>query len=210
MLSMRAIFHWMLAGWFAAAGLLAMFLGENMENRRAGELVARLFSEPSVPPATPVLSAEAPRKPEKPRPAKAAPPAAKAETGWIPMPHGLAQGKGWIGAPRFAALPDGSLEVRLAYRGRLGGETHFTPRDVKIDTRLDALSVDLHGEWEFSRQADTHIEKSTVCRVQIYRHPKYVRVSAISCAQESDRPTLAVRAFFSPGEIRLLFSSAKG
>jgi hypothetical protein len=213
MLSMRAIFRWMLAGWFAAVGLLAAFLGDRMENRQAGELVARIFSEPSVPPATPVLSTEpprrppSPRKPEKtpPKPAETAPPRLEAEAGWTPMRNGRIPGAGKLGAPRFSVLPDKSLEVLLPYQGTLGGETHFMPRDVGIDTRIDAISVDLHGNWSFSGQTDRYVEKSVVCRVQIYLHPGYVRVSAIACEQ-GGTPTLAARAFFSPERIRVLFS----
>jgi hypothetical protein len=211
MLSMRAIFRWMLVGWFAAAGLLAIFLGGRMEDRQAGDLVTRIFSEPSIPPATPVLSAEAPRaaKPVEapPQPVETPKPAG-VETGWTPMPNGRAPGKGRIGVPRLAALPDGSLEILLPYQGSLGGETHFTPRDVGIDTRLDALSVDVHGEWEFSRQTDVRLEKSVICRAQIYPHPGYLRVSAIACAQESGTPVLAARIFFSTETLRILFSSS--
>jgi hypothetical protein len=176
-----------------------------MEDRQAGELVTRIFSEPSVSPATPVLSAEAPRAA---KPVEAPPRPAGAEAGWRPMPNGRAPGKGRIGAPQLAALPDGSLEILLPYQGSLGGETHFTPRDAGIETRLDALSVDVHGEWVFSRQTDVRIEKSVICRTQIYPHPGYLRVSAIACAQESGRPILAVRIFFSTETIRLLFSSS--
>ncbi|MDR2675509.1 MAG: hypothetical protein LBC18_11800 [Opitutaceae bacterium] len=213
MLSMRAIFRWMLAGWFAAAGLLAMFLDGGMENRQIGEIIARIFSRPSsAPSAIPVL----PHKPENPvpvlspKPENPAPVVTAAESGWTPMPRGQAPGKGRIGTPRFTFLPDKSLEIRLPYQGHLGGETHFIPRGMKVATPLDALSVDLHGVWEFSQPTDTHIEKSAVCRVQIYPHPGHLRISAISCAQESHVSTLTVQAFFSSEEIRLLFSPSKG
>jgi hypothetical protein len=162
------------------------------------------------------LSAEAPRaaKPvETPRPVMEAPkPTGEApptgEEGWTPLPHGRAPGKGRIGAPRLAALPDGSLEILLPYQGSLGGETHFTPREAGIDTRLDALSVDVHGEWEFSRQTDVRIEKSVVGRAQIYPHPGDLRVSAVACASGSGAPILAARVSFSAETLRILFSSS--
>jgi hypothetical protein len=207
MLSMRAIFRWMLAGWFAAAGILAFFLGERVEDRQAGELVTRIFSEPSVPPATPVLRAEAPRakKPVEAPP----PPPAKAETGWTPLPNSRAPGKGKIGAPQLAALPDESLEILVPYQGSLGGETHFTPRDIGLGARMEALSVDVHGEWSFPRPTDARIKQSAVCRVQIYPHPGYFRVSAVACAQESGTPPLTARILFSAEYIRILFSSSR-
>ncbi|MDR2787823.1 MAG: hypothetical protein LBD06_05595 [Candidatus Accumulibacter sp.] len=211
MLSLRVIFRLMLLSWFAAAGLLLIFLNDRMENHWAGNLVARIFFAPSTPPATPVLRTEAPRKPVEPakappEPVEAPPEPMETETGWTPMQNTRLSGEGRIGAPRFTVLPDKSLEVLLPYQGTLGGETHFAPRDVGIDTRLDAISVDLHGAWKFSRQTDAHIEKSVICRAQVYPHLGYVRVSVIACEQESGAPPLAARAFFSAGYIRLLFS----
>ncbi|MDR0379219.1 MAG: hypothetical protein LBI62_04630 [Candidatus Accumulibacter sp.] len=203
MLSLRTIFRWMLLIWFIAVGLLAVFLGDRMENRQAGDLVTRIFTEPAPSPATPILEHE------PPGPAEATPAETKTDD-WMPMPNGRAPGKGRIGAPQFTTLPDGSLEIRLPYQGSLGGETHFVPREAGTNARLDALSVDLHGAWEFLRQTDAHVGKSVVCRVQIYSHPEYVRVSAIACTPKDDTHALAVQVLFSSEQIRFLFSSVKG
>jgi hypothetical protein len=205
MLSLRAIFRFMLAAWFLAVGILAIFLGQHMQSRQAGALVEQMFSAPPTPPATAVL--DTPRKRRVSPPITPQPVPAVEESGWTPLENARTSGEGTLGAPQFSVLPDKSLEVRLPYQGSLGGETHFTPRKAGIETRMDAISVDLHGKWNFRHQMDRHVQESVVCRVQIYPHPGQVRVSAISCLQESDAPTLAASVFFSDAQIRVLFSA---
>jgi hypothetical protein len=219
MLSLRTIFRLMLCVWFVAFAIVALMLTRQMDMESSGTLAARLFAGPAIPKTLPVLAVEPPperprhktpempeppkppEEPEPPRPLAVEPPPSP----WQVLPNTKAAGEGRIGKPSLTALPDGALEVLLPYEGTPGGATHFFPHDVGMKTRLDSVSVDVHGQWRFSHPTDAHVQESDVCRVQAYSHPGYVRVSAISCLREADQPTLAAKAFFSAREIRIVF-----
>jgi hypothetical protein len=210
MLSLRTIFRLMLCVWFLGFILIALMLTQRMGIESSGALVARLFAEPPTSRTLPMKSP--PKPPEKTKPPEPVklPEPAKPPAPWQILPDTKTAGEGSIGKPVFTSLADGGLEMLLPYKGTLGGATRFFPRDVGIETRRDAVLVDLHGQWRFNHPTNVPIHQSDICRVQAYPHPGYVRVSAISCLQEADPPTLTVEAFYSARQIRIVFGKKKG
>ncbi|MDR1276670.1 MAG: hypothetical protein LBL72_09870 [Candidatus Accumulibacter sp.] len=191
MLSLRAIFRFMLLAWFALVFAMGAYLTSQFDVK------APL---PAAPPAPPPAPVEPPVEPPPPPPPVPEPPSP-----WKPLPYSREAGKGRMSVPVITLQPGGALEIRLPYQGTPGGETHFSPRDVGIKTDLNALSVDLHGKWRLERATNVRPKEGALCRVQIYWHPNRIRVSGVAC-DPAEKGKLKVSVGSSETHIRILFS----
>ncbi|MDR1162660.1 MAG: hypothetical protein LBM17_02335 [Candidatus Accumulibacter sp.] len=190
MLSLRAIFRFMLLAWFALVFAMGVYL--------TGQIDAQTLP-PAAPPEPPPAPVDPPVEPPP------VPPAPEAPSPWKPLPYSREAGRGRMGVSVITSQPGGALEILLPYQGKLGGETHFSPRDVGIKTDLNALSVDLHGKWRLERSTNVRPKDAAVCRVQIYWHTNRIRASAVAC-DPAEKGKLEVSAGYSETHIRLLFS----
>ena len=200
--SLRNLFRWMLLGWLILVIFMSAIVAHSTDSAAPGNLLAFLFTrtETSVP--LPPLSITPPREPMTSEPVPVPPPAAPLPAEWTPLEQGRQAGKGVLGDPEVRVLGDGSLEVRLACAGTPGDFTVYHPGNVP------SLSVDLQGNWSRSILFDRKLAESCLSRVQIAKHPKWVRVSGV--ARDGKRGLFAsVEHSAKAGIIRIIFSAGQ-
>ena len=185
---------WLLAV-FACGAVVAQKTGAPLYG---ANLLTFLFTlkMPFVPDAPPQKEEE-PVVEEK-APPQPAPPLPEAPPSRPVVPTGSRAGNGSLSRPVFEVLPDGAVEVRMAYQGTLGEKRSLQPANVA------SYSLDLLGSWSGLSGAFVVPGKGVIKKVQVGRHPDRVRFSAL--ASEPVLPTLLRGEMYqAPGEIILLF-----
>ncbi len=202
MLSLRALFRCFILTFCVVVFVLGVAVYCNtrtQDTSTRGNLLAFLFTR-SVEEAPVLHSQTLPQQEtvQEPKPEPVVTPQPPADATWKPVPHGKQPGNGSLGKPTIDRKDNGSVEVLIPYKGRLGQCSTFRPEGFTY-----GRSVNLYGAWKNASNVRRPIASGNITLVQTGVHKQMFR---ISCTGKNAPITAEVTA--SADTVRIVFHSS--
>lgn len=206
---LRSLFRLVFFVWLFAVLICGVVVAQKTHTPMYGaSLLTFLFTKklpfslgepPSMPSAPPIGPEEEEEPIVEPSPP---PPPAPAQVLRPIVPSGPKAGKGSLSKPVFSVLADGSIEVRIAYKGTLGQKRSLHAPNVA------SVSLDLIGKWSGLSGNFTPPDTKLIKKLQVGLHADRVRFSAL--AHDPAKPTsLRGEMYQEEGAIVLVFINAQ-